>query len=73
MPGAILLGDHAQDLAVLGDQIMGRRRAPPGSRSRAIAEFGVAHAGIMEHDHRDRLVALVEIGRGASMMPSMPP
>ena len=38
MPGALVLGDHAQHLAVLGDQIMGRRPRASGSRSRAIAE-----------------------------------
>jgi len=47
MPGAILLGDHAQYLAVLADQIVARHArfgiAQPRDRG-----FRIAHACIME-------------------------
>ena len=62
MPGAILLGDHAQDLAVLGDQIVAGDAAVGIAQPRD-RRFGVAHAGIMEDDHRDAGIARVEIGR----------
>src|SRR3546814_2965640 len=63
MPGALVLIDHPDDLPILGHAIMGRHL-----RSRVghplYGGCCISHAGIMQHQHRDWQLPLIEIGRG---------
>jgi hypothetical protein len=63
VPGAMLLGDHAQYPAVLLDQIMAGH-AGFGVAEARDSGFAVLHARIVKDDHRDAGIARIEIGRG---------
>ena len=62
MPGAAFFRDQTKDAPVFFDRVMG---AHPGG---LVAEagnrfFAGLHAGVVQHDHVDAVIARIEIGR----------
>ncbi len=62
MPGAFVLRHQADNLALFADQVM-RAHFRSGIAHALDRAFDRLHLGIMEHDHIDRCLALVPVGR----------
>ena len=73
MPGALVLIDQLRDAAIFPDHVMG------GDFGDGIAHalqclFAGCHAGIVQHQHVERVLALIEIrARGAGDVHQLPP